>query len=352
MTGAGLEGVCLPPDATMRQAIEALEGNGRGIVLVVDGEGKLMGTATDGDIRRAILGRMEPEAAVESFMHRDPVTAPHRLGRQALLALMQRHAVRQLPLIDGDGRPAGLVTLADLASAPPLEVPAVVMAGGRGTRLRPLTDDLPKALVPVGGRPMVERVLQRLAEAGLRELYVVTQHRAEDVERHLGDGSQLGLSLRYLREDRPMGTAGSLAALGQRLRGPFVVMNCDILTGLDVREMLALHAEERANMTVALKLHQLQVPFGVVEMEGSRIRGITEKPALDFFVNAGIYVLQPETCRQIPRDRPFDMTDLIEALLAKGARVVGFPLHEYWLDVGEYRDFQRGERDLRQGDVH
>lgn len=337
----------------MREVIEALDRDGRGIVLAVDraAGGRLVGCATDGDVRRAILACLKPEAPLRDFMHRDPVTARPATERPVLLALMQRHAIRQLPVVDHDGRPVNLVTLDELAVPPPLSLPAVVMAGGRGTRLRPLTDTLPKALVPVAGMPMVERVVRRLAAAGVQEVVVVTQHRASEVEQHLGDGARLGVALRYLREEAPLGTAGALALLADTLPSPFLVMNCDILTSVNLADMLAFHTREQADLTVAVKPYQVQVPFGVVEMQAGRITGVSEKPVLDFFINAGIYLVTTGACRLIPRSQRYDMTDLVASLAAAGGSVVGFPLHEYWLDLGHPGELQRGEDDLRQGQL-
>jgi NDP-sugar pyrophosphorylase family protein len=223
------------------------------------------------------------------------------------------------------------------------------MAGGEGARLRPLTADLPKPMLPMGGRPLMERILERLEQSGIRRVSITTHYRAEKIVEHFGDGSAFGIELSYVNEDRPLGTAGALALM-EAPKETILVMNGDILTQLDFRAMYSYHHEHCADLTVAVRSYQIQVPFGVIESEGADVTAIKEKPELSFFVNAGIYLVEPSALALIPPRQPFDMTDLIHLLLEREKRVVSFPIHEYWLDVGEHQSYAQAERDLTSGE--
>jgi NDP-sugar pyrophosphorylase family protein len=224
------------------------------------------------------------------------------------------------------------------------------MAGGFGNRLRPLTEDLPKPMLPVGGRPLMERIVEQLRDVGIHQLSVTTHYKPEVIADHFGDGSQFGVKIDYVREEQPLGTAGALGMIDQP-EGLLLVMNGDIVTQLNFRAMVDFHHEHKADMTVAVRKFDFQVPFGVVETEGVLITGLAEKPSLGFFVNAGIYLLEPTAHRNIPRGQRFDMTDLIDHLLAEKRRVVSFPIREYWLDIGHDADYEQAQDDLKNGRI-
>ncbi|MCP4656625.1 MAG: NTP transferase domain-containing protein [bacterium] len=338
----------------------SIDGNGKGIALVVDEHGKLIATVTDGDIRRAILAGISLPAPIRELVRRKqaspcprPVTARVELGsseegRAALLELMRERAVRQIPLLDSDGRVVDLVTLDELLPRERIHLEALVMAGGRGERLHPLTEEVPKPMLPVGNRPLLERILEQLRAAGIRRVKIATQYRPEKITEHFGDGREFGLEIRYLSEDRPLGTAGALGLM-EAPKDPLLVVNGDILTRVDFRAMFRFHREHHADLTVATRQYDLQVPFGVVECDGPHVRGFREKPVAEFMVNAGIYLLEPEVHASVPRDRHFDMTELIETLIAADSTVVSFPVVEYWVDIGEHASYHRVQDDLKSG---
>jgi NDP-sugar pyrophosphorylase family protein len=222
---------------------------------------------------------------------------------------------------------------------------AVIMAGGYGTRLRPLTDDMPKPMLPVGDRPLLERTVRRLREAGIQDVRVTTHYLGDRIASHFGDGKAFGVDITYLNEDRPLGTAGALA-LVNRPAGPLLVMNGDILTNLNFHALLAFHREHRADATVAVRKYDLTVPYGVVECEGTQVKALQEKPTERFLVNAGIYLLEPTVLGCIPPGERFDMTELIQVLLQQGRTVVSFPIVEYWLDIGRAEDYERAQSDV------
>jgi dTDP-glucose pyrophosphorylase len=345
------------PDNSIRQVIAFIDRNEKGIALVVDKQQKLLGTITDGDIRRAILEGQRLDEPVSKLITRKfkssypkPVTA--RLGTQRtdLLQLMQERAVRQVPLLDANGRVAELVTLDELMPDKFLPLQAVIMAGGSGTRMRPLTEDLPKPMLPVGDRPLMEVIIEQLRQAGIGRVNVTTHYLPEKITDYFGNGENFGVELNYVSEDRPLGTAGSLGLIDWP-KETLLVINGDILTKVNFRAMLNYHREHRADITVGVRKYELQVPYGVVECEDQRVCHLREKPSLSFFVNAGIYMLEPRVIQYIPNDQHYDMTDLIERLIQKGRSVVSFPIVEYWLDIGEPSDYARAQEDVKNGGI-
>ena len=276
------------------------------------------------------------------------MTAPAGADRSELLRLMRECVVRQIPLIDSRGRVAGVATLDELIPEQVLPVQAIIMAGGPGTRLRPLTEKMPKPMLPVGDRPIMEVIIGGLREAGIRRVSIATHYQPKKITDYFGDGEQFGVELNYVAEDRPLGTAGALGIM-DRSNEPLLVINGDILTQVNFRAMLDYHREHGADLTMAVSKYDVQVPYGVVECEGQNVCRLREKPLLNFFVNAGIYLLEPLVHQYIPNGKHLDMTDLIEQLIDKGRTVVSFPIVEYWLDIGEHDDYVRAQRDVESG---
>jgi dTDP-glucose pyrophosphorylase/CBS domain-containing protein len=355
MLETGLEFLCISPRDSIRRAMACIDHNQRGIVVVVDEGRHLLGTITDGDLRRAVLAGMDLDTAVDAILARksttsyaQPVTAPIGTEREKLIQLMKDHVVHQIPLLDEAGRVADLVTLDDLLPMQPLPLQAVIMAGGQGTRLRPLTEDVPKPMLPVGGRPLLELIVEQLQQAGIRQVNVTTHYKPEKIIEHFGDGHAFGVELHYVNEDQPLGTGGALGLMPTPQQ-PLLVINGDILTQVNFRAMAAYHQEQQADMTVAVRRYEVQVPYGVVECDGPNVRRLKEKPQLGFLVNAGIYLLEPSVYQIIPSGQHFNMTDLIQWLLDAGRPVVSFPIREYWLDVGQLADYTQAQNDVENG---
>ena len=342
------------PDATIRQTMSVINEFFIGIALVVDEARHLLGTITDGDIRRAILAGDGFDVLISELLTRksgspypQPVTAPIGTEPAALLRMMQERVVRQIPLLDEAGRVVDLATLEDLLPREPLPLQAVIMAGGYGTRLRPLTEELPKPLLLVGDRPLMEFTIERLRQAGIRRINVMTHYLAEKIINYFGDGKSWGVELNYVTEDHPLGTAGALGLM-EEPDEPLLVINGDILTRLDFRAMLSFHREHGADLTVAVWHYELKVPYGVMECDGPFVRLVREKPNLSFLVNAGVYLLEPSVHHYIPNGERFDMTDLIQRLLEEKRRVVSFPVIEYWLDIGQGADYKQAQEDAQK----
>jgi dTDP-glucose pyrophosphorylase len=347
--------ICVSPGDPVRKAIGCIDRGRFGIALVTSDDGRLIGTITDGDIRRAILAGQDLDAPASEMqvLRRkwatgEPIVASFGTGRATLIDLMQARSVRQVPLLDDQGRVVDLAVLDELLPAAVPDMQAVIMAGGQGVRLRPLTEDLPKPMLPVGGRPLLEHIVEQLCQAGIKRVNLTTHYKPERIVEHFGDGSAFGVELEYVNEDRPLGTGGALGLIS-RPTGTQLVINGDILTQVDFRAMLAFHQENAAEMTVAVRHYEMQVPYGVVECDGARVTRVQEKPSVGYLVNAGIYLLEPSVYEFVPSGDRFNMTDLIRWLLDAGRAVVSFPVREYWLDIGEHADYVRAQDDVENG---
>ena len=343
------QNLCVPPGTSIRATLEAITKNGRQVALVTDPDDRLLGIVTDGDVRKALLRGASLEAPIGEHMNATPVTGRAGLGRAEAGELMRARYLRHLPLVDATGHLVDVVFLDELLARAPLPVSAVIMAGGMGTRLRPLTQETPKPLLRVGGRPLVEILIERLERSGVSDVVVAVHHKAEMIRAQLGDGSRLGVRLSYVDEPERLGTIGALTLLRPRPVAPLFVINGDILTKCDFRAMWEFHRAQRADMTVGVSLHQVDIPYGEFTLHGARVTRVEEKPRKEFPINAGIYLLEPSLIDLIPPEQYFDATDLIRACL-EGNRVVSAHLiREYWLDVGRHEDLRRADRDIAEG---
>ena len=338
---------------TIHQAIVCINGNQKGIALIVDAKGFLVSTITDGDIRRATLEGLRLDASVASLMRTKvdqspPVTAPPDSSNDELLELMRRHSVQQVPLVDNSGEIVGLKTVADLLPSKASTMQAVIMAGGYGTRLHPLTEELPKPMLPLGGRPLLQYTLDKLKQAEIKRVHISTHYLSEKIMEHFGDGKSEGLDIQYVDEDHPLGTAGALGLIA-KTDEPLLVINGDIVTELDFRAMLSFHKDHEADMTVAVRQYDIQIPYGVLKSSGPYVKGVEEKPVMTYMVNAGIYLLSPVVYGFVPRGGGFDMPDLISLLVERGRTVTNFPVLEYWLDIGQHDDYKKAQEDIEKG---
>ena len=320
-----LDRVTISPKASIVEAIGRLDKAGTGaLVLCSDGRA-VEGLLTDGDIRRAILRSIPLDSACEPIATLDPVTAHGSISGVEALALMNHHDINHLPVVDAEGKLVQLLLRRDLVPDE-LNVPAVIMAGGFGRRLLPLTADAPKPMLPLGSRPLLEDTIEQLRRAGIRDVSVTTHYLPERIVDHFGDGDGFGVKVSYLKEEHPLGTAGGLRLM-KKSDGPFLVINGDILTRVSFVDMLGYHRKHAADLTVGVRKYDVTVPFGVVECEDVKVIQLREKPSLNFLINAGLYLLEPSVCDYIPEGQRFDMTDLIQALLQAGRAGREFPDH-------------------------
>ncbi len=333
-----LEAVLAQEHEPLQRIIERINWANMEIILVVNPQGRLIGTITDGDIRRGLLAGVDMNLPAGLIMNRTPTTAPQGLSRKEMLHLMREKSIRHLPVVDAEGRPVLLERMEHILDAISGH-DAIVMAGGLGSRLRPLTNDTPKPLLPVGNRPILDHILGGLKSAGIEEVVLSLNYRGDQIRHHVGDGEQHGMRVNYVTEKERLGTAGALSLLNPRPTRPFLVMNGDLLTNLNYAKLLRFQQENDYALVMCVRQYKIQVPYGVVQItpEG-QINALQEKPVHEHFINAGIYVMKPQCLDYIPHRAYFDMTDLTNLLIERGESVGAFPLVEYWRDIGRPED--------------
>lgn len=332
---------------SLREALQVLDRRGLEIVLLLGPGGSLAGVITDGDVRRALLTGRSLEDPAREIMNRRFLSMGPEVSRAEVLDLMKARGLQQIPILDGDGRLLGLHVLRELIGAVLRPNWAVIMAGGKGERLRPLTESIPKPMIPVAGRPILERLVLHLIGFGIRRVFLAVNYMAEKIESHFGDGAGHGCEILYLREDRPLGTGGALSLLPEVPPVPLLVLNGDLVTNVDVAAFLTAHGQARNAITVAVQEHAYRVPFGVVDSDGDGvIRSLREKPMERWTVNAGLYVVEPRLLCKIPRGEEYGMPDLMNACLREGERVGLYPIENDWIDVGRRTELQRARGEL------
>ena len=342
--------VLIQESTTVTDAIGVIDEGSLRIALVVDDNGRLVGTVTDGDIRRSFLRRISPDAFISEIMNKEPVTATINEPIDKIKALMERHDLMQIPLLGSDGALLGLETFHGLIKKKRFDNPVFLMAGGFGTRLQPLTNACPKPLLKVGDKPILENILESFIANGFWNFYISVHFMPEMVIEYFGDGSKWGVNIQYVKEDLPLGTGGALGLLPNDIEElPILMMNGDLLTNVNFEHMLRFHNECDTELTMCVREYDLQVPYGVVEAEGSFVKSIVEKPVHKFFVNAGIYVLNPTVVKKVNSHKYLDMPTLISNLIEADKNVSMFPIFEYWLDIGQMQDFERAQVDMARG---
>jgi dTDP-glucose pyrophosphorylase len=329
------------PSDTLENAINVINESNYRIALVVDHEKKLCGTITDGDVRRALLKHIEMESSVLSVMNPNPVVANNKVNEELLLQMMNSNDILHLPILDNEKCIQGLETLQNLIRGMKRDNPVFLMAGGFGTRLKSLTKDTPKPLLKVGNRPILEIILLQFIDAGFHNFYISIHYKHEMIREHFDNGSKWGVSIKYIHESTPLGTAGALGLLPIRSKGlPILMMNGDLITDLNIEDLLNFHNEQGGLATMCVREYKFQVPYGVVSIKNQRIKKITEKPEHKFFVNAGIYVIERKILDSISGESYLDLPNLIESQLANGDQINAFPIHESWSDIGQIDEYE------------
>lgn len=348
-----LSQVIISPYLAISEAIAVLDRAGIGILLLCDVNRKLVGVLTDGDIRRALLQEIPFTRPCQSIAGLNPIVARFPVTVAEAIRLMDHSrsfVVNQLPVVDQNGVVVDLLLRRDLVAEEQGAVSAVIMAGGFGMRLRPLTAELPKPMLPLGDRPLLELTIRKLQQAGIQHVNVTTHYLPDKITEYFGNGDEFGIKIDYVQEDRPLGTAGALSLLATPT-APLLVINGDIVTQVDFRAMVAFHRAHQADLTVGVRQYEVQVPYGVMECDGLRVKQVREKPTYRYLVNAGIYLLEPTVHHYVPKEEHFDMPDLITRLIAEGRIVVSFPIVEYWLDIGQHEDYLQAQADVEKGRV-
>jgi dTDP-glucose pyrophosphorylase/predicted transcriptional regulator len=337
--------ILVSPTTTMRKLLTIIDDEALKLALVVNEDNQLLGSVSDGDIRRALISGNELNALAKDIMHTSPITADVSATKEDLLLIMEEKELLSIPIIDNE-KVVGLETIHTLMHKPVHDNPIFLMAGGFGTRLKPLTDTCPKPLLNIGDKPMLEILLLRFIKSGFHNFYISTHYLPDMVQAYFGTGKKWGINITYVHESQPLGTGGALGLLPKDIPDlPLIVINGDVLTKIDFESLLDFHVSKNANATMSVREYDYQVPFGVIENEGHYIKGMVEKPVHRFHVNAGIYVISQGIVKSVKENEYIDMPTLLERHLDNN--VLMYPFHEYWLDIGRMDDFNRAQNDIK-----
>ncbi|WP_421227153.1 nucleotidyltransferase family protein [Aeromonas jandaei] len=341
------EKVVLSTKHTVHDALTVINAAALRICLVVDDKRHLLGVVTDGDIRRAILSNVALTQSVTEVMNKAPITVSAKLSRAQLLDTMSTYSILSLPVLNETGQLIGLETWERATSQPTYNNPVLIMAGGFGTRLKPLTDTCPKPMLKIGDKPILETLLNQFIKAGFKNIYISTHYMPELIADYFGDGSAWGANIKYIHEKHPLGTGGALGLLPAELpKLPLIVINGDVLTTVNFNSLLDFHIQNGSDATMCVREYSYQIPYGVIMGEGNNVTSMVEKPVHHFFVNAGIYVVNPHIVRSVTKEERIDMPTLLEKHMQGKKTISMFPLHEYWLDIGRMEDFNRAQSDI------
>ncbi len=335
-------------NSSILDAIKAIDEGHTGIALVVDGNKKLIGVVTDTDIRKQILKGIDLELPVKNIVNRKPVVATTDMSKEEILKLAKDTLKLQIPVLDKNGIVQRIEFMSHLIASGFYDNWVILMAGGLGTRLSPLTDECPKPMVKVGGKPVLETILESFIEQGFRKFYLSVNHLKEQITEYFGDGAKWGIELNYLVENEKMGTAGALSLLPGKSERPFLVMNGDVLTKVNYKHLIDFHTDNKAVATMCVREYSFQIPYGVVKIDNNCIKEIDEKPVQNLFVNAGIYVLEQQVLKLIPENVKYDMTTLFEKIIENEMQTAVFPIREYWLDIGYHKDLTKANDDYHE----
>ncbi len=339
----GKANFALNQKATIKDVLRSLDESGLQVSLILDTQNKLLGIVTDGDIRRAILSGKSLESPAVDVMNQNFFAVTEELTNKAAIEIMRKRSLRHIPIINNDGVLIDIKLLDNLIKRKSLPNPVVIMAGGMGKRLMPLTETCPKPMLQINGKPMLEILLEQCIDSGFKEFYFSVNYLKDVIINYFQDGSRWNVEIKYLIEDNPLGTAGSLSLLPKELKMPFLVLNGDVLTRLDPIRLLRFHQEHYAQATMCVREYEVTIPFGVVEINGVEVESIREKPIYKHLVNAGVYVVDPEILGLIPKDQRIDMPDFLQLAKSHDHCLVVCPIHEYWIDVGRPESLEEAD---------
>jgi len=334
------QNILLNVNSTIREALEIIDSGAMKIALVLSKENYLLGTLSDGDIRRGLLKGLSLDDNIESIVFKNPTVCGINDTKEEILKIAVAKKLYCIPIVDENGVLVGIEEVDDILKPANFSNRVVLMAGGLGTRLRPLTDEMPKPLLQIGDKPILETIINGFAKYGFTNIILSVSYKAAMIEDYFGDGSKFGVNIEYVHEEKRMGTAGALSLMKEKLNEPFFVMNGDLLTNVNFEHMLEYHLSKNAIATMGVREYDFQVPYGVVNVDGHQILSIEEKPVHSFFVSGGVYILSPNVLEMIP-DAYYDMPSLFDSLIEKKKKSISFPIKEYWLDIGQMSDFHR-----------
>lgn len=332
--------------SSLKEAIHQININSQGFVCVLSADGGLEGTITDGDIRRALLKGFDLSVPCHKVMNSNPSTLPQDFSKEEALQIFKEKKIRNLPVLNNNQKLVSVVSLNELLEgsvSTNSQKTAVIMAGGEGKRLRPFTENIPKPMLEINGKPILEQIINQLKGFGFEKFYISVNYLSEVIMDHFKDGESFGVDIEYLEEKEKLGTAGALSMLPQDFKGPLLVLNGDVVSDINFQQFFEYHDDNKADMTMAASTFKFQIPFGVLSLDGERIRGVEEKPTKSYLCNAGIYMLSDKLVKKVPANTKFDMTELLNQAVSEQDVVKVFPLHECWLDVGRKEDLLKAK---------
>ncbi|OHE00536.1 MAG: alcohol dehydrogenase [Sulfurimonas sp. RIFCSPLOWO2_12_36_12] len=340
--------ITLNPNSTIKEALQIIDSGAMKLAIVLDENEKLIGTVTDGDIRRGLLGDLSLDDSIETIIFRTPTVCKIEDTKEKILEIAIEKKLYQIPIVDNDGKLVGIEEVDELLKATSKSNRVVLMVGGLGTRLYPLTKNTPKPMLKVGNKPILETIILNFKKYGFTNIILSVSYKSEVIEDYFGDGSKFGVNIEYVHEEQRMGTAGALSLMREKLNEPFFVMNGDLLTNINFEHMMEYHIQNNSIATMGVREYDFQVPYGVVNIDGIDIKSIEEKPVHNFFVSGGVYVLSAESLEYIPQNQYFDMPTLFEKIIADEQKSISFPIREYWLDIGRLEEFEKANNEYHE----
>lgn len=342
------ENILLNLNSTIKEAMKIINSGSMKIAIVIDKNKKLLGTVSDGDIRRGLLNNLSLDDIVEKIIFKTPTVCKLEDTKEKILEVALEKKIYQIPIVDSEGKLVGIEEVDELLRPKYKTNKAVLMVGGLGTRLRPLTEHIPKPMLKVGNKPILETIILNFKKYGFINIILSVSYKSEIIENYFGNGSKFGVNIEYVREEKRMGTAGALSLIREKLNEPFFVMNGDLLTNINFEHMMDYHMQNSSTATMGVREYDFQVPYGVVNVDGINIKSIVEKPVHNFFVSGGVYVLSADVLECIPKNEFFDMPTLFEKIIADGKKSISFPIREYWLDIGRMEEFEKANNEYHK----
>ncbi len=340
-----IENIKLKPSATIKEALILIDKGSMQIALIVDENNKLLGTLTDGDIRRGLIKGLGLNSSIETIIFKSPTVVNLNSTKEEILQLALIKKLHQIPVVDDDGKVIGIQQIDELLKPKIKTNKVVLMVGGLGTRLRPLTENTPKPMLKVGNKPILQTIVEKFAQYGYTNIIMCVNYKSDIIQDYFGDGKQFGVDIEYIFEEQRMGTAGALSLLSKKPTEPFFVMNGDLLTNVNFEHLHDYHLENNSIATMCVREYDFQVPYGVVKVDDNKILSIEEKPIHKFFISAGIYMLSSESLDYIPQNEFYDMPTLFEKLINESKNTISFPLREYWLDIGRIEEYKKANEE-------
>lgn len=340
-----IDNIKITPNATIKESLEIIDKAAMQIALVVDENERLIGTLTDGDVRRGLLNGCSLESSIKSIIFKTPTIARLTDTKDDILKVALAKKLHQIPIVDENNKLVGIKEIEELVKPSIKANKVVLMVGGLGTRLRPLTENTPKPMLKVGNKPILQTIVEKFAEYGYVNIIMCVNYKSHIIQEFFGNGSAFGVNIDYVLEEQRMGTAGALSLLSEKPNEPFFVMNGDLLTNVNFEHLHNYHVTHKSFATMCVREYDFQVPYGVVNVENGKIKSIEEKPVHKFFVSAGIYMLSPSVLEYIPDNEFYDMPTLFEKLISKDKDTVSFPLREYWLDIGRIEEYEKANNE-------